>query len=195
LRRKDQIFFLGDYTHRDLRNKEVLDLIQNMIDEGYNIYPLRGNHEQMLLDAELNYQNSRFVLPGIRKPAGIYDESYHLVSKYADFLRELPYYYELDSFILVHAGLNTSIEDPFEDTESMIWIDRFDYDTVKLKGKHIIHGHTPIEIDEIIYAISNSSLIIPLDNGINELSSEKKGNLLCLDLDKMELTIQKNIDK
>jgi hypothetical protein len=77
----------------------------------------------------------------------------------------------------------------------MIWIDRFDYDTVKLKGKHIIHGHTPIEIDEIIYAISNSSLIIPLDNGINELSSEKKGNLLCLDLDKMELTIQKNIDK
>jgi serine/threonine protein phosphatase 1 len=190
----DQIFFLGDYTNRGLRSKEVLDLIKNLMDQGYNIYPLRGNHEQMLLDAESNYQNSRFIFPGIRKPAELYDENYHLISKYADFLKGLPYYYELDSCLLVHAGFNTNVEYPFEDTESMIWIDNFDYDTVRLKGKRIIHGHTPKEIDEILFNISNRSMIIPLDNGVNESGSKTKGNLICLDIDKMELTIQKNID-
>jgi serine/threonine protein phosphatase 1 len=194
LNMEDQIFFLGDYINRGLRNKEVLDCIKNMTDQGYHIYPLRGNHEQIILDAEINYQNSRFVLPGIRKPLELYDESYHLIDKYADFLNVLPYYFELDNFLLVHAGFNTAIENPFEDTDSMIWIDRFEYDTIKLKGKRIIHGHTPTGLNKILSDISNRAMIIPLDNGVNETDSDGQGNLIYLDLDKMELTIQKNID-
>jgi serine/threonine protein phosphatase 1 len=166
-----------------------------MKDQGYNLFPLRGNHEQMLLDADTQFHNSRFVFPGIRKPLDLYDKDKKLLCKYFDFLMGLPFYYELDCFLLVHAGFNTTIDDPFEDKSSMVWIDNFVYDFVKLKGKYVIHGHTSIGIDLILNYISNRSRIIPLDNGINETTSETKGNLLCLDIDKMELTIQKNIEK
>jgi serine/threonine protein phosphatase 1 len=195
LKKEDNLFLLGDYINRGPRSREVLDLIINLKDQGYNISPLRGNHEQMLLDSNSEFQNTRFILPGIRKPFGLYSESNRLLGKYADTLKGLPYYIELDSFLLVHAGFNTTIEDPFTDTESMMWIDRFEYDPMRLKGKHVIHGHTPVDIDEIFLKISNRSMIIPLDNGVYKTSCETKGNLVCLDIDRMGLTIQKNIDK
>jgi serine/threonine protein phosphatase 1 len=194
LKKEDYVFLLGDYIKRGARSREVLDLIKNLMDQGYNIFPLRGNHEQMLLDADSNFKNSRFIFPGIRKPEELYNENNQLISKYVDFLKGLPYYFELDNFLLVHAGFNTAVEDPFEDTSSMIWIDKFDYNTIKLKGKRVIHGHAPKEMEEILFNISNRSMIIPLDNGVNDSGTKTKGNLVCLDIDKMDLTIQENID-
>ena len=193
--KEDQIYFLGDYVNRGSKNKEVLDLLIDLKVQGYNLFLLRGNHEQMLLDADTQYHNSRFIFPGIRKPLDLYDKDNKLICKYFDFFTGLPYYHELDHFLLVHAGFNTKIDDPFKDKSSMVWIDNFVYDSVKLKGKQVIHGHTSIGLDLILNYISNKSMIIPLDNGINEAVSETKGNLLCLDIDKMELTIQKNIEK
>ena len=37
----------------------------------------------------------------------------------------------LDSYILVHAGMNFGIEDPFADKHSMLWIKDFKVDKVK----------------------------------------------------------------
>ncbi len=193
--KEDKIYFLGDYVNRGTKNKEVIDYLLNLKHQGYKLFLVRGNHEQMLLGADSQFHNSRFILPGIRKPPDLYDNNNRLFCKYSDFFNELPFYYELDSFFIVHAGFNTKIDDPFKDTSSMMWIDNFDYDPVKLKGKRVIHGHTSASMDQILSSISNKSMVIPLDNGINETNSDTKGNLLCLDIDKMEIIIQKNIEK
>jgi serine/threonine protein phosphatase 1 len=148
----------------------------------------------MLLDADTQFENSRFIMPGIRKPPDLLDDSNHLIGKYAEFFNKLPFYLELDNFFLVHAGFNTKLDEPFTDTYSMIWIDSFDYEPVKLKGKRIIHGHTSVGIDDIKSNISNNTKIIPLDNGVNNIHSINEGNLVCLDIDAMVLTTQKNID-
>ena len=50
LKKHDQLFLLGDFIDRGRQGKEVLDKVISLIDEGYAIYPLRGNHEEMLLD-------------------------------------------------------------------------------------------------------------------------------------------------
>ena len=54
--------------------------------------------------------------------------------------RNLDYYFELDKYILVHAGMNFNIDNPFEDLRSMIWVRNFKVDFNKTEGRRIIHG-------------------------------------------------------
>src|SRR5688500_13625324 len=51
LTKADQLFLLGDYIDRGKHSAGVLDYLMGLVSEGYQIYPLLGNHEQMLLDA------------------------------------------------------------------------------------------------------------------------------------------------
>lgn len=65
----------------------------------------------------------------------------------------------------------------------MLWIDSFEFDSPKLHGKRVIHGHNPVEINEVLKNISQSNMVVPLDKGVYQISSDFKGNLLCLELD------------
>ncbi len=49
--KEDEIYCIGDYIDRGDDRKGVIDLILRLRNEGYNIYTLRGNHEQMMMDA------------------------------------------------------------------------------------------------------------------------------------------------
>jgi len=49
LRHSDQLFLLGDYVDRGPDSMGVLETICNLIDAGYDVRPLRGNHDEMLL--------------------------------------------------------------------------------------------------------------------------------------------------
>jgi serine/threonine protein phosphatase 1 len=51
LNKDDQLFLLGDYIDRGPDSKGVIDTIFNLQNEGYQVHCLRGNHEQMLMDA------------------------------------------------------------------------------------------------------------------------------------------------
>lgn len=98
LTKNDQLFLLGDYINKGKNSKGVVDLIiklqENQEKNGYQIFPLRGNHEQMLID---DYEgiNTHDYLDKITS----YSESHY------KFVSNLPYFYELDNFFLVHAGV------------------------------------------------------------------------------------------
>lgn len=47
----DQIFILGDYIDRGPLSAGVLAYIMNRRSDGYNLFLLRGNHEENLLNA------------------------------------------------------------------------------------------------------------------------------------------------
>ena len=47
----DQLFFLGDYIDRGVDSSGVLKYLNELSEKGYQVFPIRGNHEQMLLDA------------------------------------------------------------------------------------------------------------------------------------------------
>ena len=51
LKRTDQLVLLGDYIDRGEQSREVIDFIIDLTEKGFDIIALRGNHEQMLLDA------------------------------------------------------------------------------------------------------------------------------------------------
>ena len=45
LNKNDQLFLLGDYIDKGKRSKEVLDYILHLIESGFSVFPLMGNHE------------------------------------------------------------------------------------------------------------------------------------------------------
>lgn len=203
LGKQDKIYFLGDYIDRGIDSAGVIDFIIDLKEQGYDIYPLKGNHEENLIYAYENYKPKMFqnFVVRMNNSANLLDEEGKLKTKYLNFAVNLPYFIELEDFWLVHAGFNTSIEDIFSDTIAMIEIRRFEYDEEKLKGKKVIHGHQVFYINEIETAIKENKNIVPLDNGCVYSKPHKiydytqVGNLCCLNLDTRELVLQKNIDE
>ena len=110
-------------------------------------------------------------------------------------MRDLEYYIILPGFILVHAGMNFNIEDPFDDKHSMLWIKEYKVDRVKAGFRKLIHGHVPVSLEFIdLLHTSNSFDFIDLDNGIYMPEKAGFGNLVALELTSMELKVQNNVD-
>ena len=196
LKKEDQLFILGDMIDKGKKGKEILDLILSLIDDGYSIFPLRGNHEDMLLKSHnQDYNKDMLWLPTLRKSKGIRDKYNKILPKYLRLIEKLPFYYELDNFFLVHAGFDFSNPKPFENYKSMIWISEFSVDNAITNKKKVIHGHSQRQLSFIRKTIDNKENKIGLDNNTMRVNNEYFGNLVCLNLDTYELIIQPNIDK
>ena len=135
----DEIYFLGDYIDRGPKSKAVIDYIRALQKAEYFVKPLKGNHEDFLVelyDEELHSKKKRFF--GLRNlrgedhgmPFGGKEtlKSFHvqnikeIQTEYIEWMRALDHDVILEDFILVHAGLNCKIDDPFTDTKSMLWV-------------------------------------------------------------------------
>ena len=196
LMRKDQLFLLGDYIDRGPDSSGVLDIIIGLMADGYNIFPLRGNHEQMVID-KATFDGSDEVRTYLESnnSEDLLGKNKKIRSEYLRFFRRTAYYFELDNFYLVHAGFDFTSRTPFEAYEEMLWIRQFEPNDKVLQGKTLIHGHTPYLLDVIKDAVASKSQVIPLDNGCVFYGENKYlGNLLCLNLDTFDLIIQENKD-
>lgn len=194
LNENDQLFLLGDFINRGPRSKEVLDFVLFLIDEGYNIYPLMGNHEETVMHIIQNKPDQLKLLLKSRNSTNLLNQNKKLRKRFFRFFRSLPYYYELDKFYLVHAGFNLNIEKPLTDIHAMAWMRNFTL-AKKFNKKRVYFGHTPTKFSKIKSSIETNAKSICLDNGCshNYLGKEY-GRLLCYDLDSGELFKQKNID-
>ncbi len=209
--RNDRIFFLGDYIDRGPDAKGVIDFIISLKEDNYNIRTLRGNHEDYLVrtyDNEttrksfmgITYQNKlknewfKYGGKETLRSFGISDV-HEIPEKYISWMRKLEYFVELDKFILVHAGLNFVIEDPYEDKQAMLWAKEFKVVGDKIGFRKVVHGHVPVSLDFIdLLTRSHTFDFIDLDNGVYMPEKEGFGNLVALELGSMEILIQPNVD-
>lgn len=51
LKHSDRLYLLGDYVDRGNDSKGVLDTILQLMDAGYDVRPIRGNHDDMMIRA------------------------------------------------------------------------------------------------------------------------------------------------
>lgn len=193
-RTEDQLFILGDMVDRGPYSYLVLEKIAQLIGDGFAIFPLRGNHEQLFLN--FNRENPRKLktFAGRQFSRHLLNESGHLPEEIDLFFSRLPYYYETDIAYLVHAGFNTRKSDHFEEWKDMIWMRNFEYEKKKFKKKMVIHGHVPIPFDEISAAVDAGKRNINLDNGCIRADITGYGRLVCLNMDTDEIISQKNKD-
>ncbi|MCX6248064.1 MAG: metallophosphoesterase [Bacteroidetes bacterium] len=208
---QDELYFLGDYIDRGPDSRGVIDYIRTLQKEEYSVTALKGNHEDFvveLYDAEMQSKNSWFrrMVDGKRKAwyatggkATLKSFGIHhlkeMAPDYISWMRGLEYYVKLDQFILVHAGLNCTIDDPFTDTRSMLWLRDYQILPEKTGNRKIIHGHVPVDLPFIDLTLKNSFYnFIDLDNGPYLSGKLGYGNLVALELTNMEIVIQDNRD-
>jgi len=200
--KEDKLYFLGDYIDRGPNSSGVLDIIIKLKEDGYQIFPLMGNHEYQALRAQQEYDKHSFYffMKKLNKSADLLNKKKKIKKRYRKFFESLPYFIELDDFFLVHAGFDFRKDKPFEDIDSMLNIRGFKYDKKQAKGKKIIFGHTPVNYNKILKKIKKRKNKIPLDNGCIYVKKHKYYDftklhrLCCLNLNTFELICQDNIE-
>ncbi|MBI5218752.1 MAG: serine/threonine protein phosphatase [Bacteroidia bacterium] len=189
----DELYLLGDYIDRGPDSKGVVDFIFSLKKNRFKIFPLRGNHEEMLLESLTDEKKFDHWLTqgadatlqsfGVTSPDQIPDEYIH-------FFESLPYYYELKTkkLILAHAGINFLTKDPFADTDAMVWLRGMFVDKEFLGDRKIIHGHTPVPAEIIREMIEDrNNPVICLDGGCVYKNKKGLGILVALNYEKKEM--------
>ena len=202
----DQIYFVGDYIDRGPRSREVLDYIIDLKWKGFSIFPVKGNHEDLFVKA---FADQEYLLAwfqnGAEETLKSFDvpenklndyEGLRLIpERYIQFLSGLPLYYDLEDFIIVHAGLNLTSNDFFGDSNAMLW--SREIKGLNLLNEHtcIIHGHTPMPIVTIKPNLTRKETRnLNIDAGCVYKDLPGYGILAALELDSRKLYVQENID-
>ena len=166
--KEDELYLLGDYIDRGPDSKGVIDYIWQLQGEGYTVNCLKGNHEEMLVDGmdyiSVYHENEANLIASFG--VNHYKE---IPSHYLKWMDGLDDYFEVDEYILVHAGLDFSKKNPLDDRKSMLWIRRWENEINRewLNGRIVVHGHTPTKME----SIKNRMLVleefpaIVIDNG------------------------------
>jgi serine/threonine protein phosphatase 1 len=180
----DRIVFLGDYIDRGPDSRGVIDTILAFEEAFPDTICLRGNHEQMFLDSYLNGKNvDLYLFNGGMSTLHSYGASIadfpaarFLPEAHLKFFTNLPFYYETDDYIFVHAGLRPEVSLEKQSPEDLLWIreefinSRWDF------GKKVIFGHTPLSEPLL------ESNKIGIDTG-----AAYGGRLTCLELPSLKI--------
>ncbi len=195
LQKTDVLYCVGDYIDRGPDGKGVVDFILELKKNNYQVHTLRGNHEQMLLDARRGgkYMQLWTMNGGYStlESFGVIDVN-DLKAEYMDFFKQTLFFVETEEFIVVHAGLNFDAEDPYQDKEAMLWIRNYSPDPDFLKGRLLIHGHTPRPREYILsQEVKNR---VNIDAGCVYKDMEGMASLIALDFNKKKFIEVGNID-
>ncbi|HEY6838882.1 MAG TPA: metallophosphoesterase family protein [Geobacteraceae bacterium] len=196
IERDDSLYLLGDLIDRGPRSKGVIDEILSLREEGYSVHPVRGNHEDMLLNACRDRSVFRlWMLNGGDKTLASFDieEACSFPLPYLRFFESLPPFILLDDFVLVHGGLDFTAEDPFDNVDAMLWSRSYEVDKGRIGGRRLVCGHTPQSLEAIRRSLASDR--ITLDNGCVYAHGDGLGHLTALELDSLTLHVQENIDR
>jgi serine/threonine protein phosphatase 1 len=192
----DRIYLLGDLIDRGPDSKGVLDYIFELQARGLSVSGVRGNHEEMCLLAGDNH----FYLELWTTNGGLATlESFQadgpgdIPHRYREFLDSLPLCILLDDFVVVHAGLNFDLPNPFDDTVAMLWTRAPFVDRQRIGGRRLICGHTPVPRSCLEASLDSSKIM--LDNGCVFEERPEMGCLAALELEGMTVQYQENIDR
>ncbi len=185
LDKNDTLVLLGDYIDRGDKSKEVIVYIIGLQKKNYNIIPLIGNHELLLLETFEDEKNKRkwFQNGGgeTLKSFGV-DSIKDISLKHLKFFKNLLSYFSIEDYLFVHAGFNDKILNPFQDTYSMVWECQVEYLNPLLAEKTIIHGHRPITIEYCEKQIDEKKQVINIDTGCVYKEKVGYGKLTAIEL-------------
>ena len=199
LKKSDKLIILGDLIDRGPDSKGVLDTIFLLLDHGFNVQCLKGNHEQLLIDALSDtYSKVNWFRNGGKSTlqSFLVSEIDNIPKKYIDFIKSFKSYMLIDDYILVHAGVDMTKEEPLKDEKSLLWLRDWEsvYDAKWLNNRKIIHGHTPKTISSIKNQFNITPHIWSIDSGIYLKNEEGYGSLAIMQLETEKIIFQKRIE-
>jgi serine/threonine protein phosphatase 1 len=168
---EDTLVFLGDYVDRGPDTREVLDTLIHLRETHPNAVFLRGNHEQMMLDARARYDPTWarsanadsldrdvhwFAVGGAQTLQSYRDAGAKPDGRWWSLVPESHWQFMVDSrmelitdrFHFVHAGVLPDGEDwEYADlgVDPRLWIrEPFLSSSSDFGGRVVVYGHTPI---------------------------------------------------
>ena len=190
LTKKDLLIILGDSCDRGPKTYELYKKYYDLVNEGYNIKHLRGNHEDMLIKAMESGDNDHWYRNGGEKTQkSFYNnseskdtltfeewlerEGIKSVKWFVDWLDRIPIMISGKKNLFVHAAFDTTKSEDEQEHRFLIW-DRNDFWTNNKTGKAIYFGHTPSKDGKIKHYVNDVHCI---DTG-----SYKNGIIACVEL-------------
>ena len=154
------LIHIGDYIDRGPDSAAVVrTLATGPVLPGVQTVNLRGNHEQMMLDALTgdpeavhnwldNSAQATLRSWGTSAAQPVAEWRAALTHEDTAFLTNLPLYHQVDGYVFVHAGLRPGVSLAAQSEEDLLWIRE---EFLKWLGPYlpdqptaaVVHGHTP----------------------------------------------------
>ncbi len=145
---EDRLVFVGDYIDRGPASREVIDTLLSLDKIGLAVF-LRGNHEEMMLDARETFLKADIwqgnggletLLSYSADPRGDWEAT--IPEAHWKFLEQTRRFFETETQIFVHGCMDPQL-DPAEQPDELLLWEKFDQIHPHKSGKKIICGHTP----------------------------------------------------
>ena len=148
----DTLYILGDVLDRGPKSLEIIDYIRKP--ENSNIKLLMGNHELFCLLGLIEDKYFKYWLEagGDSTYKQLKERGVDYIYELLEYLAALPIYEIVNSFVLVHAGIDISNESQhinidelmkLQNRDTLLWDREFISSNKYLDGYTVICGHTP----------------------------------------------------
>lgn len=143
--------FVGDYIDRGPDSKKAVeDLVH--FNEDHRCIFLRGNHDQMLLDAYEKNEWDLWLSNGGNTTLANYNSvpgKFDLPESHYDFFKDTILYWETEDFFFVHGGISPdlSIQENLEseyERSQFLWQREHVHSGNNNWEKTVVFGHTPV---------------------------------------------------
>jgi serine/threonine protein phosphatase 1 len=154
---RPRLVFLGDYGDRGVNSKAVYDKLSSpAFAEEFDAVFVKGNHEQMLVDAErdpstsmlwLNNGGAEFVesygFAFRRAPSDVLPEFFSAFPPaHRAFLARMRPWHQEGGYLFVHAGIDP-LRPSNRDPDVLMWMREPFLSCTEDYGFKVVHGHTP----------------------------------------------------
>lgn len=140
----DTLVFVGDYIDRGFLSYEVVSTLRKLRAQAGEdkVICLRGNHEQMAIDAHEIGDNNLWYYNGGMATSYSFEKNDASISSAVAWFKSLPLVYETPQIIFCHAGLtHPLLKDNTE--HDLLWGRNWITTETEAREKHVIFGHTP----------------------------------------------------
>jgi serine/threonine protein phosphatase 1 len=166
---RDHLVFLGDYVDGGPKSRQVVDQLITWHQEHPHWVFLKGNHEDLMLDALVyggrkygdyylwwNQGGRETALSYLPEDATAYERAImqpdeFISTSHLEWLNNRPLMHETGQFLFVHAGFQPGYYLNAQTEENMLWIREAFYRQRYNFGKPVVFGHTPFEVPQVIF--------------------------------------------
>lgn len=186
--------FLGDYTDRGPKSKEVVDFLLNF-SEKYDCIFIRGNHDLMLLDAVQKDDWKLWIANGGELTIsnyGMNSDKLNIPDEHLAFFQSTQIFYETEHYVFVHGGLHPDLTirenlDHEKYYDDFLWTRNHINAGWNNWDKTVVFGHTPV------HSPIHKNNMIGIDTGCVYVK-RGYGNLTAVALPEEEFHQQKCLD-